>query len=291
VKGRRVWRSTGVKTRRKAEEVARTLFPELLEPPRRWSLTRFSEIYLPYAEANLAPSTVLMYKGTLNDFRRLIGDRSLKSYTVQDIEQYKVRRLAEVSATKVNMDFRFLKAFFQNAVKWGYIERNPCAGVKALKIPPRRPIFFTKVEFQMVLDRIPERWFREIILFAVSTMMRVGEIVNLTWDCVDLSRRFIMVENTDHHRLKNHQPHAVPMNDCVYSMLSSRQVKTGYVFTLPCGRRPLASSVSHKFKVAIKKAGLGDQYHFHILRHYAELGINATREPPGWYSRMSRSRS
>ena len=43
---------------------------------RRNTLSEFSELYFPYAEVNLAPSTVIIYRGTLKEFIRLIGERA-----------------------------------------------------------------------------------------------------------------------------------------------------------------------------------------------------------------------
>jgi integrase len=102
-------------------------------------------------------------------------------YTPFEIERFKSLRLADgVSPSKVNMDLRSVKAFFQVAVKWGIIRHNPFVGVKQLRIPQMRPVFLSKDEFSKVTAAIPHEWFRELVTFAVMTMMRVGEIVNLS---------------------------------------------------------------------------------------------------------------
>ena len=266
-KGKRIWRSTGETNLERALEAARSQFPDLLIKSRRLTLNEFAALYFPYAEANFAPSTVTLYRGGLKAFRRLTGDKALESFKPHDMEQFKILRLKEVSPSKVNIDLTFLKAFFQMAVTWKHLEQNPCFGVKRLRVPVRRHCFITKPEFQRLLDVIPDRWYRELIAFAVSTMMRAGEIVNLTWESIDLERRVIMVENTKEHRLKTQKPHAVPINNVVFEILLSRQQRSGHVFLSPDGQRLTVDHVGKKFKRHVREAGLSEDYHFHTLRH------------------------
>ncbi len=267
LKGKRVWRSTGAKTREEAEAVARQLFPEFLNARSHGKLSDFIPQYMEYAETNLAPSTVRLYRDALRSFVRIIGDKRLGHYIAVDIERFKIARVKQVKPVRVNLECRHLKSFFQTAVRWGNIQQNPCMGVKFLKIPPQRPIFFTKPEFQQLLAVIPHQWFRDLVLFTLSTMMRNNEVVHLRWSSIDLQRRFIMVENTADHRLKTPQPHAVPMNRWVYQFLASRPDKTGYVFRFPDGRNINVPYVSHKFSKYARAAGFPIGYHFHTLRH------------------------
>jgi len=168
IKGKRVWRSTGAKTPEEAEVVAHQLFPESLTPRSLGKLSDFIPQYMEYAQANLAPSTVRVYKDATRYFMRLMGDKKLTSYTPVDIERFKILRLKEVSPVRVNMECRHLKAFFQVALRWEKIEENPFTGIKFLKIPPRRPTFFTGEEFQKLLGAIPHQWFRTACPFTLS---------------------------------------------------------------------------------------------------------------------------
>ena len=220
-----------------------------------------------YAVTNFAPTTVLLYKQAVGTFRRLIGNRQLKAYTVRDVEAFKTHRLKEVSPVKVNIDFRTVKAFLQTALRWELIEKNPFSGVKQIKVPSERPTYLTKEDFHRLLRLIPLAWFRDLVTFAVCTMMRSGEITSLTWDSVDLRRRIIMVENKKDFRLKTTRPRGVPMNDWVFKFLASRERKTGLVFTFPDGRRLRVGYVGHKFKRIVRAAGLSEKIHFHSLRH------------------------
>lgn len=130
-----------------------------------------------------------------------------------DIEKVKAKRLAEVSPTKTNIDFSDIKAIMNVAVKWNLLEKNPCAGVKRVKISPQRHCYLTKQEFDNLIQSIRAPWLREFVAFAVATMMRIGEFVNLTWESIDLEKRVILVENSDQFRLKTTKPSDPPPLD------------------------------------------------------------------------------
>jgi integrase len=267
-KGKRCWRSTGTTSRIDALKKLKRLSFDPVEPtPARVTLAQFAETFFPYAQANLAPATVTLYRAALKSFTRIIPKGALGSVSSLDMERFKAARLKEVSPSKVNIDFACLKAFFEKAVTWNYLESNPCKGVKLIKIPPRRPVFLTEGEFGRLLATVDEPWFKELLVFAVSTMMRAGEIVNLTWTSVDMIRKVIMVENTNEHRLKTTQPHGVPMNDLVFAMLDKRKERSGLVFRNGKGERLQVNHLTHKFKRHVKRSQLSDELHFHSLRH------------------------
>ena len=141
--GRRIWRSTGEKTK----SGARRSIKESVERAERkpdLTVSQFATHFWPYARTNFAPTTVELYQAATRIFIRHVGDHLLRSYRAPDIERLKTLRLAEVSPVRVNLEFRTAKAFFQTAVKWEFLEKNPFAGVKQIRIPPRRPAYLSK---------------------------------------------------------------------------------------------------------------------------------------------------
>jgi integrase/recombinase XerC len=266
VKGRRVWKSTGYKTLSRA---LRILNDSPQEPDHKPTpdLEQSSVQLLTHLSTNLAHSTVLLYRSAFKQLIKHLGNLPMDQYTPQLIEQFKTSRLAEVTPIKVNIDFRTLRAAFNIAVNWGIIQENPFRKCKTLRIPPKRPSYLSSEDFQKVLAVIEREWYKDIVRFAISTMMRVGEIVNLFWTSVDLENRLILVENTKEFRLKTHKPRTIPMNDWVYSFLKSKERKGERVFTFPDGRPFLIGYVSHEFKKYARKAGLDEGIHFHSLRH------------------------
>lgn len=232
IKGRRVWRSTGTKDKSEALRfLAETRY--VLGEIRSLRLEQFRARLFPFLQSSLAPSTVALYRSGFNKFSSLVGDLPLNAITPQHVEKFKLLRSKEVGSVKVNIDFRVLKAAFNIAVDWDLIKQNPFKKCKQIRIPSQRPVYLTHEEFNRVVETIDLNWYKEIIIFAVSTMMRLAEIVNLQWMSVDLGRREINVENTDEFRLKTQKPRTIPMNAWVFEMLSNKQNKMGRVFTFP----------------------------------------------------------
>lgn len=264
--GRRIWRSTGVRTKPLALRAIEDGL-DRSKPKRSITMAQFSAEFLDHARTNFAPTTVELYERAIKNFVRLVGDKPLRNYTSLDAERFKTLRAKEVSPVTLNIAFRSVKSFFQTAVRWNLIDKNPLCGVKQVKIPFQRPVYLSKDEFQRLMQVIHLPWLKNLSRFALSTMMRAGEIVNLRWDSIDLGRRLILVENTDTFRTKTTKPRSIPMNDWVFKFLSSKTMKTGYVFTLPCGRKILVRHASRMFKRAVRTAGLSDDIHLHSLRH------------------------
>ena len=98
-------------------------------------------------------------------------------------------------------------------------------------------------------------------------MMRVGEIVNLKWTSIDMTRKLIHVQNQFDYRLKTPYPHAVPMNAWVFTYLDAQDDREGHVFSRANGDPLTRNYVSRLFCRFSRKAGLDKGLHFHSLRH------------------------
>ena len=126
----------------------------------------------------------------------------------------KIRVLQKVNRVKEERDQRSsptstLKEF---AVPlFAYLQTNLAPSTvqlrrsKQLRMIKTRPVYFTAEEFKTLLAAVTEPWYRDMLLFAISTMMRLCEIVNLKWKSVDLERRIISIENTEGFHVKTYQ--------------------------------------------------------------------------------------
>lgn len=264
--GKRIWQSTGAKTMTDALKFI-TDKKRKIKVVKILTLDQFRTQYLSFARANLAPSTVTLYKGAITTFRKTLGDLPLTDYTPQMIEQFKISHSKRVSPTKVNIDFRDLKSVFGTAVNWELLQENPFRKCKQVKIPQMQPVFLSPDDFKKLLSVINYDWFRDIVRFAVSTMMRVGEIVNLKWSSIDLENRLIIVENTEEYKTKSRKSRVVPMNEWVYYYLLKKERNSDRVFTFPDGKHLRVGYISSKFTKYVRKAPINQKIHFHSLRH------------------------
>jgi integrase len=167
----------------------------------------------------------------------------------------------------VSMDFRTLRAAFNRAVKLKMIESNPFAACEDVRIAMVKPYSLSKVEAEVLLKGIPRGWLRDVVVIALCTGMRLGEIVHLKWEDVDFARECINLENSGEFLLKTRKPRTIPLNKIALEVLKRLFHQGPLVFTDAQGNSLDERRVSRKFKEHVRRAGLSEKIHFHTLRH------------------------
>ncbi len=188
------------------------------------------------------------------------GGRYLYEIKPQMIEEYKALRQGLVAPATVNKELACLKTMFNKAILWGKVAENPVRSVKLLKEDNRRLRYLDQGEITKLIASCPDH-LRPIVTIAVFTGMRKGEILNLTWDAIDLNRGIIYLLDT-----KNGEKREVLMNDIVSQAISTveRTPDNPYVF-LSHTDKPY-TEVRKSFSTALKMSGIKD-FRFHDLRH------------------------
>jgi integrase len=123
---------------------------------------------------------------------------------------------------------------------------------------------------------VPKSYLRPIVILALNTGMRRGEILNLEWWQVDFSSNRLIVTKT-----KSGKPRHIPMNKIVReTLLELHEGKKGkYDFESPKKPGSPISEPKKAFNSALKDAGI-ENFRFHDLRHtagtrLAEAGADA----------------
>jgi integrase len=129
------------------------------------------------------------------------------------IEKYKAKRLEKVKPATVNRELATLKNMFTMAIKWGYIKINPAKEVKLLKEPPGRLRYLKPEEAEVLLSSCADH-IRPIVVTALNTGMRKGELQKLKWAYVDFKNQKITVINA-----KNNESRIIPINKTLYKEL------------------------------------------------------------------------
>ena len=177
------------------------------------------------------------------------------------------------SAATVNRYMAVLSHCFTMALKeWGWLDDNPVRKVTKPQEPRGRVRFLSDTERAALLaacrkSRNPCLY--DVVMLALSTGMRRGEVMGLTWDAVDFQRRMITLEHT-----KNKERRGVPLVGPVYDAMQERsrirRIDSPYVFPAPFryAKEPKPIDIQSAWRVAVKRAGLQD-FRFHDLRHSA----------------------
>jgi len=153
-------------------------------------------------------------------------------------------------------------AFNMAMRKWEWLNDNPLKRVSMEKEPPGRVRYLTDEEFDRPYETCSD-WLKPIVLVARHTGGRRENILSLTWNQVNLSRRIIIMEHT-----KNRERLGIPLNDTLMDLFKRisrvRHIRSPYVFCRPVGMRYM--EIKRAFQKLLRVAGIKD-FKFHDLRH------------------------
>ena len=102
----------------------------------------FSKKYLDHVELHKKSNTYRRYKTSVKMLTRYFSGRLISEIKPGPVEQYKRRRFAwyeeeyegrRLSPATINRDVRTLANMMNRAVDWGYLQRNPLAGIEMFK--------------------------------------------------------------------------------------------------------------------------------------------------------------
>lgn len=237
-----------------------------LEQKPKITLKEFASQFIDYCKAEKAPKTVKDYKSKIKIFADTYGDKQLSAITVRDIDTFKAKRLKAVSAGTVAGDLRTLNAFFNVAVKWDYLEQNPCQKVsKPRMVSENPPRFLTKEEVQSLIEAARDRTIFPMIATALYSGLRVSELIRLEWEDVDFDRGLINVKSKVEGHTKSHKARSVPVAPALRPILEKERKSRGYCFPAVKKAR-IYEDYRDAFQEVLKRAGLKG-VGWHTLRH------------------------
>ena len=218
-------------------------------------------------------------------FDNFLGNKLLKEINRDLIDEMTEARLADgVCNTTVNRYLELIRAILRRCRDdWEWIGHIP--KVRMLPTAKRRVRWLTRVEAERLFATLPHH-LEAMARFSVATGLRASNVLNLTWEQVDLSRRVAWIH---HDQSKTGKSIPVPLNDEALGVLRGERFKHDeYVFTFR-GRR-IKQANTKAWRAALKRAGIED-FRWHDLRHtfaswHIQNGtpIHVLAELGGWSS-------
>jgi integrase len=269
--GLQVRRSTGTADKRLAEAIFGQVKVQIIEgrffeKPEAQHRT-FTELLERYTNEHAARRANYRRERTsVKNLKAFFGNPTLDQVTPKRIVAYKNQRYIDgVKPATINRELATLKKAFNLARReWEWCNDNPVCRVSMERENNTRDRWLT-VDEEMPLFHAAAPWLRELMIFAIHTGMRQGEILGLTWAGVDLFRRIVTV-----FKSKNGERRTIPLNQTALALLKhkygSRSVDTALVFPSEAQTRLNASNISRSLHLALEKAKMTD-FHFHDLRH------------------------
>ena len=102
--------------------------------------------------------------------------------------------LAAHSKFSASLYYRTIKAAFNKAVIWNYINENPFNKIKAPKTSQSLPAYLTYEELQIIISNTEKEFLKPLFYTAFFTGMRLGELVNMKWHWIDFQNNIITVK-------------------------------------------------------------------------------------------------
>lgn len=281
VNGKKTSRSTNTRDRADAEKIFEEFQKSFVDPTQEkiitptvedhLSLAAFKKEYLEFLQPMKSKRYITSIELSFNQLISYCGDISLKQITTQILDCFISTTFARTQRG-AHQYYRTLKAAFNKAIEWNYIETNLFTKVKFPRLTKVYPAFITEDDLLIILTNTPYQYLKDIFTVAFYTGMRLGELINMKWKWIDFFKNQITVKCSDEFITKSKKERIVPMSEKVKSVLTIRYQNSEHqfnevVFYRQEGRMLHQETISKQFKDAVRKSDLNDKIHFHSLRH------------------------
>lgn len=246
----------------------------------------------------LKPSSFESYDSTYRNYVKpyLIANlpiNEIKSLKMQ--EYYNQMIKDDISIHNVKKVHKLLRQFFGYADKEGYVIKNPCTNLslpKPKKVDAKNIIeskklkfsYFNEDEIKKLKLAFKDSIYENVVLFALGTGMRQGEILGLQWEDIDFENREIHVvhnlntsaEISEDGKTRKYKTllqspktensiRIIPLSNKMYNLLQNIKKESTYVFANNSGHL----EAKHLQKIWKKTLEDNDIPHrkFHDLRH------------------------
>ncbi len=200
------------------------------------------------------------------------GRMKLDAIGPREIERYKAAKVTTHSVKTLTNQLSVLRKLLNVAHEWGLIASVP--KFKWMKLPPGTFRFLDFDEAERLLDaadRHSDPTWRTMILLALSTGMRQGELLAIRWGDIDLvTGRLVVRQSLSRGRLgtpKSGRNREIPLNTrIVDSLRSYRHLRGEMVFCNDDGSVLTKNQCRRPLRWIQKKAGIL-KLGWHDLRH------------------------
>jgi len=140
----------------------------------------------------------------------LIGDSNLADINTRFLEKYYQTLLKTpavvnrsfgrakntfVTSTTIRDIHKLLRNCYEQAIKWELMEKNPCLRASLPKHKLQKREIWTADTLMRALEVCDDEFMKLCLNLAFAGSLRIGELLGLTWDCIDISDEAIASNN------------------------------------------------------------------------------------------------
>jgi integrase len=135
--------------------------------------------------------TARNFRSALNKYiKPTFGDKQLADIQTEALQRFVSQ--TSTGASNVHNILKCFRAIWKSAKAWGYVKHNPFEDVILPTIEKDEQRFFTLKELCLILTSAAEP-FKTLYWILAQTGLRIGEVLALTWESVDLAMGVIYV--------------------------------------------------------------------------------------------------
>jgi integrase len=262
VDGIRHQASTGTSNKRQAESIEQKLRDEA--NARRFQVVQYdphitvASVVARFLADGQPKNHHIWHLKALLPFFGDIAINRLNRNMAREFRQWRKGQKAVTDAT-INRALSVLRHILYWAVDESLLQANPLARLAMVRERRLKRPVMTLAEEDRVLATLPD-YLRRIVIAALDTGMRRGEILKQRWEDVDLDRKLLLVS---HSKTAGGEAREIPLTDRLFQVVSADPRTDGVLFTL----NGLALNWIRKgWLGGLKRAGVR-HFRFHDLRH------------------------
>ena len=236
------------------------------------SLKDFKEEYCAYIENTHSKSYLADVKCTFDALITTTDNLPLSKLNTRLLEKFLLDTF-NTSKYGAKHHYNNLRAAFNKAIFWGYLDENPLKKFRLPKIPTSFPAFINNDELDSIIKKTKNEDLKDFFLMGYHSGMRRDEIRLLKWSSINLKDRTIIVSNSETFTTKSKKERIIPINDTLLNMLVNRLPKIlnlrgdEFVFQKCQGIPYHPDYVTKQFKKVVRDLGMNEKIHLHSLRH------------------------
>lgn len=209
------------------------------------------------------------------------GRMELAQIRIGEVERYKAAEMGGgLKAKSINNHLAILRKCLRCAMEWGRIANVPF--IQPLKVPPQKIDFLNEVECTALLSFVGDQLTESMILTAIHTGMRMGELIGLEWSSVDFDKAQITVCRSivrgEVSSPKSNRIRYIPMMSDLKRKLFDMRRQNGLVFCRKDGSPLTSMIVGSMLRRACDGTGVR-RIGWHRLRHTFASRLVTRRAP------------
>lgn len=243
------------------------------------------EKYAPWLKSRNPKTAEKTIKAFESSFPTLM-DFQLSDITAWEIEKWRNKRLTDgVKPATTNRQINTIKGCLSRAVEWGAIDSHDLSKVKTLTVDNSKVRYLSKDEEARLREKLKTcdtDFLEVIVILALNTGMRKGELLSLEWNHVNFDNKILTV---DFQNAKSGNTRHLPLNTQAFNTLKQWQQETdGIGFVFKDKNNAQLKDFPYVWGALLDEAQITN-FRFHDLRHHfasklvmASVDLNTVRE-------------